>query len=57
MANQLYLLLRPDDASKMATLMHWFGWYSAMALNHLSGRYGHLWEAKSYATTIAPENH
>jgi hypothetical protein len=33
------------------------GWYSAMALNRLSGRCGHLWEASYYATAIAPKDH
>ena len=37
MANHLHLLVRPDDASQLPKLMHWIGWYSAMALNHLSG--------------------
>ena len=32
MANHLHLLLRPDDASELPKLMHWIGWYSAMAL-------------------------
>ena len=35
----------------------WFGWYSAMALNRLSGRCGHFWEARYYATAIAPNDH
>lgn len=35
MANHLHLLLRPDDANELPKLMHWFGWYSAMALNRL----------------------
>lgn len=26
MANHLYLLIRPDDASQMPNLMHWFDW-------------------------------
>jgi hypothetical protein len=45
-ANQLHLLIRPDDASRLPKLMHWFGWYSAMALTRLSGRCGHFWEAR-----------
>ena len=45
MANHLHLLIRPDDASYLPKLMHWIGWYSAMALNRLSGRCGHFWEA------------
>jgi REP element-mobilizing transposase RayT len=57
MANHLHLLLRPDHASELPKLMHWFGWYSAMALNRLSGRCGHFWEARSYATAIAAKDH
>ena len=57
MANHLHLLLRPDEASKLPKLMHWFGWYSAMALNRLSGRCGHFWEARYYSTAIAPKDH
>ena len=57
MANHLHLLLRPDDANELPKLMHWFGWYSAMALNRLSGRCGHFWEARYYATAIAPTDH
>ena len=57
MANHLHLLLRPDDASQLPKLMHWFGWYSAMALNRLSGRCGHFWEARYYATAIAAKDH
>ena len=37
--------------------MHWIGWYSAMALNRLAGRCGHFWEARYYATAIAPKDH
>ena len=57
MANHLHLLLRPDHASELPRLMHWIGWYSAMALNRLSGRCGHFWEARYYATAIAPKDH
>jgi putative transposase len=57
MANHLHLLLHPDDASQLPRLMHWIGWYSAMALNRLSGRCGHFWEARYYATAIAPKDH
>lgn len=57
MANHLHLLIRPDDASQLPRLMHWVGWYSAMALNRLSGRCGHFWEARYYAPTIAPKDH
>ena len=57
MANHLHLLIRPDDASQLPRLMHWFGWYSAMALNRLSGRFGHFWEARYYATPIHPKDH
>ena len=57
MANHLHLLIRPDDASKLPKLMHWFGWYSAMALNRLSGLCGHLREARYYGTASAPKDH
>jgi REP element-mobilizing transposase RayT len=57
MANHLHLLLRPDDASQLPSLMHWIGWYSAMALNRLTGRCGHFWEARYYSTAIAPKDH
>ena len=57
MANHLHLLLRPDHASELPRLMHWIGWYSAMALNRLSGRCGHVREARTYATAIAPKDH
>jgi putative transposase len=52
MANHLHLLIKPDDASQLPRLMHWIGWYSAMALNRLSGRCGHFWEARYYATEL-----
>jgi hypothetical protein len=42
MANQLHLLLRPDDANESPQLMHCVGWYSAKALNRLSGLCGHF---------------
>ena len=32
MANHLHLLLKPEDAKDLPRLMHWFAWYSAMAL-------------------------
>ena len=57
MANHLHLLIRPDDASQLPRLMHWVGWYSAMALNRLAGRCGHFWETRYYATAIAPKDH
>ena len=57
MANHLHLLIRPEDASQLPKLMHWIGWYSAMALNRLTGRCGHFWEARYYATAIAPKDH
>jgi len=57
MANHLHLLIRPDDASQLPRLMHWISWYSAMALNRLSGRCGHFWEVKYFATAIAPKDH
>jgi putative transposase len=57
MANHIHLLLRPDTASQLPNLMHWVGWYIAMALNRLAGRCGHFWEARYYATAIAPKDH
>ena len=48
-ANHLHLLSRLDDANELPKLMHWFGWYSAMALNRLSGRCGHFWDARHCA--------
>jgi len=57
MANHLHLPIRPDDAKQLPCLMHWFGWYSAMALNRLTGRSGHFWEARYYAMAIAPRDH
>ena len=57
MANHLHLLLRPDDASELPRLMHWFAWYSAMALNRLSGRCGHFWEGRYFSTPIHPKDH
>jgi len=42
MANQLHLLLRPDDANESPQLMHCVGWYSAKALNRLTILFGHF---------------
>ncbi|KZR74515.1 Transposase IS200 like protein [Prochlorococcus marinus str. MIT 1323] len=56
-ANHLHLLLRPDEASELPRLMHWFAWYSAMVLNRLSGRCGHFWEARYFSTPIHPKDH
>jgi len=56
MANHIHLLLKPQDASQLPKLMHWVGWYASMLLNRLSGRCGHFWEARYYATPIAPED-
>ena len=53
MANHLHLLIRPDDASQLPRLRHWISWYSAMALNRLSGRCGHFWETRYYANPMA----
>ena len=52
MANHLHLLIKPDDARQLPRLMHWFGWYSAMALNRLTGRCGHFWEARYTALRL-----
>ena len=57
MANHLHLLIRPEDASPLPRLMHWVGCYSAMALNRLAWRCGHFWDARYYATAIAPKDH
>ena len=42
MANHIHLLLKPDDATQLPKLMHWFAWYASMLLNRLSGRCGHF---------------
>ena len=34
--------------------MQWIGWYSAMAPNRLTGRCGHLWEARYFSSPIEP---
>jgi putative transposase len=57
MANHIHLLLRPSDATQLPKLMHWVSWYSAMLLNRITGRCGHFWEARYYATPIAPKDH
>ena len=57
MANHLHLLIKPTDAKELPRLMHWFAWYSAMALNRLSGRCGHFWEARYFSTPIHPKDH
>ncbi|KZR69892.1 Transposase IS200 like protein [Prochlorococcus marinus str. MIT 1313] len=57
MANHLHLLLKPTNTKDLPRVIHWFAWYSAMALNRLSGCCGHFWEARYYATAIAPKNH
>ena len=56
MANHLHLLLKPTDAKELPRLMHWVAWYSAMALNRLSGRCGHFWEARYFSTPIHPKD-
>ena len=57
MANHLHLLVKPADGKELPRVMHWFAWYSAMALNRLSGRCGHLWEARYFSTPIHPKDH
>ena len=57
MANHLHLLVKPTDAKDLPRLMHWFAWYLAMALNRLSGRCGHFWEARYFSTPIHPKDH
>ncbi len=57
MANHLHLLVKPTDAKDLPRLMHWFAWYSAMALNRLCGRCEHFWEARYFSTPIHPKDH
>ena len=57
MANHLHLLIKPTDAKELPRLMHWFAWYSAMALNRLSGRCGNFWEARYFSTPLHPKDH
>ena len=57
MANHLHLLIKQADSKDLLRLMHWFAWYSAMALNRLSGRCGHFWEARYFSTPIHPKDH
>lgn len=54
MANHLHLLLQPPRGKDLPRIMHWIGWYAAMALNRLTGRCGHLWEARYFSTPIDP---
>ena len=54
MANHLHLLLEPQQGRDLPRIMQWFGWYSAMALNRLTGRCGHFWEARYFSTPIDP---
>ena len=54
MANHLHLLLQPEQGKDLPRIMQWIGWYSAMALNRLTGRSGHLWEARYFSTPIEP---
>lgn len=56
-ANHLHLLIRLKEASQLPRLMHWVGWYSAMATYCLAGRCEHFWEARYYATTIDENDH
>jgi hypothetical protein len=37
-------------------IMQWIGWYSAMALNRLTGRCGHFWEGRYFSTPIDPSD-
>jgi putative transposase len=57
MAYHIHLLIKPQDATQIPKLMHWVGWHASMLLNRLSGRCGHFWEARYYATPIAPDDH
>lgn len=54
MANHLHLLLQPPQGRDLPRIMQWIGWYSAMALNRLTGRCGHLWEARYFSSPIEP---
>lgn len=57
MANHLHLLIRPENVSLLPRLMHWVGWYSAMAINRLAGHCGYFWEARYCAAAIAANEH
>jgi hypothetical protein len=48
------LLLQPPQGRDLPRIMQWIGWYSAMALNRLTGRCGHFWEARYFSTPIEP---
>jgi REP element-mobilizing transposase RayT len=52
MANHLHLLLQPPQGRDLPRIMQWIGWYSAMALNRLTGRCGHFWEPRYFSTPI-----
>lgn len=54
MANHLHLLQPPPRGKDLPRIIHWIGWYSAMALNRLTGRCGHLWVASYFSTPIDP---
>jgi REP element-mobilizing transposase RayT len=54
MANHLHLLLQPPHGKDLPGIMQWIGWTSAMALNRLTGRCGHFWEARYFSTPIEP---
>ncbi len=54
MANHLHLLLQPPQGRDLPRIMQWIGWYSAMALNRLTRRCGHFWEARYFSTPIDP---
>ena len=42
MASHLHFLVKREDAKDLPRLMHWFDWYSTMALNRLRGSCGHF---------------
>ena len=56
MANHLHLLLQPQQGKDLPRIMQWIGWYSAMALNRITGRCGHFWEARYFSTPIDPSD-
>ena len=47
-------LLQPPQGRDLPRIVPWINWYSAMALNRLTGRCGHFWEARYFSTPIEP---
>jgi hypothetical protein len=48
------LLLHPQQERDLPRIMQWIGWTSAMALNRLTERCCHFWEARYFSTPIDP---